>query len=74
MDKPTNLGVIVFLGVLVMCLCTLLFVMMLEFAKQDGQRKHERSENQKAALLLREQREKMEKLLEALQRSEKGNE
>lgn len=74
MSKPENFGVIVFLGFLVMCLCTLVFWMLLKFAVQEGERKHERSENQKAALLLREEREKLEKLLKTVRPTEKGEE
>lgn len=74
MSKPENFGVIVFLGFLVMCLCTLVFWMMLKFAVQDGERTRDRRENQKAAMLLREEREKFEKLLKTVQRTEKGDE
>lgn len=74
MSKPENFGVIVFLGFLVMCLCTLVFWMMLKFAVQDGERTRDRRENQKAALLLREEREKLEKLLKTVRPTEKGEE
>ena len=67
MRKPENLWLIVFLSTLVFCLCTLLFWMMLKFAVQDGERKHDRRENQKATALLREEREKFEKLLKSIQ-------
>ena len=66
MSKPENLGLIVFLSVLVMCLCTLLFWMLLKFAIQDGERTHDRRQNQKATALLREEREKFEKVLKAI--------
>lgn len=74
MSKPDNLGVIVFLGVLVMCLCTVVFVMLLKFAKQEGESKRQRQENQKAALVLREEREKFERLLKTVDTTEKGKE
>ena len=74
MLKPQNLGVIVFLGVLVGMLCTLVFWMVLKFYKQEGEFKHNRQEAQKAALVLREEREKLERLLKAVEKTEKGNE
>ena len=74
MSKPDNLGVIVLLGVLVMCLCTVVFVMLLKFSTQDGERKRDRRENEKAALLLREEREKLERLLKTVKLTEKGDE
>lgn len=74
MSKPENLGVIVFLGVLVMCLCALLFYMLLKFAVQEGESKQQRRENEKAAIVLRESREKLERLLKTVPNTEKGNE
>jgi hypothetical protein len=74
MSKPENLGVIVFLGVLVGCLCTFTFWLALKLWQKDGEFKRQEREASKAALVLREEREKMQKLLEALHRSEKGNE
>jgi hypothetical protein len=74
MAKPENLGVIVFLGVLVGCLCTLTFWLLLQFWQKDGQFKHQQRESEKAALVLREEREKLEKLLKTVQSTEKGNE
>lgn len=73
MSKPENLGVIVFLGVLVGCLCPLLFWMLLKFSVQDGQFKQQQRESYKAAMLLREEREKLERLLQAVEKTEKGN-
>lgn len=66
MPKIENV-ITIFLGVLVMCLCTVIFVMLVKFAKQEGEGNHQRRENQKAALLLREEREKMQKLLKTLE-------
>lgn len=66
MSKPENFGVIVFLGFLVMCLCTVIFWGMLKFAIQEGEGKRQRNENQKAALLLREERKRLEEVLEKL--------
>jgi uncharacterized protein YlxW (UPF0749 family) len=74
MSKPENLGVIVFLGLLVMCLCTVVFWMLLKFAKQEGQNEHNRREANKAAVVLREEREKFERLLKTVQDTEKGKE
>lgn len=74
MLKPQNLGVIVFLGVLVGCLCTLVFWMMLKFYKQDGEFQHNRKESQRAAMVLREEREKLERLLKTVDTTEKGKE
>lgn len=74
MSKPENLGIIVFLGLLVGCLCTVVFVMLFKFAKQEGESKHQRRENEKAALVLREEREKLEKLLKTVRPTEKGDE
>lgn len=74
MSKPENFGVIVFLGFLVMCLCTIVFWGLIKFAVQDGERTRDRRENQKAALALRESREQLEKLLKTVQRTEKGDE
>lgn len=74
MSKPENLGVIVFLGVLIGCLCTFTFWLALKLWQKDGEFKRQEREANKAALVLREERKKMEQLLEALHRSEKGNE
>lgn len=74
MSKPENLGVIVFLGLLVMCLCTTIFWMLLKFSTQEGERKRDRRENEKAALVLREEREKLERLLKTVKPTEKGDE
>lgn len=76
--KWEKLWLIVFLGFLVMCLCTIIFLMLLEFAQQRGEHKRERErdrrENEKAALVLREQREKFEQLLKAVKTTEKEKE
>ena len=64
--KWEKLWIIVFLGFLVMCLCTIIFLLLFKFAQQDGERKHDRRENQKATALLREEREKFEKVLKAI--------
>lgn len=74
MSKPEGFGLIVFLGVLVMCLCTTVFWMLLKFANQDGERKRDRRENEKATLALRDEREKMERLLRTVKITEKGDE
>lgn len=67
-------AVTIFLGVLVMCLCTVVFLMLVKFAKQEGESKRQRQENQKAALVLREEREKFERLLKTVENTEKGKE
>jgi type VI protein secretion system component VasK len=74
MRKPENLWLIIFLGTLVMCLCTVIFWGMLKFAVQDGERTRDRRENQKATLALRDEREKMERLLRTVKITEKGEE
>ena len=74
MSKPENLGVIVFLGVLIGCLCTVVFWMLLKFNVQDGEFKRQQRESAKAALVLREEREKLERLLKAVENTEKGKE
>lgn len=72
--KWEKLWVIVFLGFLVMCLCTIIFLLLFKFAQQEGERKRDRRENEKAALVLREQREKFEQLLKAVKSTEKDKE
>lgn len=72
--KWENLWIIVFLGVLVMCLCTVIFLLLVRDAEQAGERKRDRRENEKAALVLREQREKFEQLLKAVKSTEKEKE
>lgn len=67
-------AVTIFLGVLVMCLCAVVFLMLVKFAKQEGESKRQRQENQKAALVLREEREKFERLLKTVENTEKGKE
>lgn len=74
MSKPENLGVIVFLGVLILCLCTFTFWLALKLWEKDGQFKQQQREAHKAALVLREEREKLERLLKAVETTEKGKE
>lgn len=74
MSKPENLGIIVFLGVLVMCLCLVVFVLVLDNYKKNGQFKHQQRESERAALALRESREKLERLLKTVETTEKGKE
>jgi uncharacterized protein YlxW (UPF0749 family) len=74
MSKPEGFGIIVFLGLLVMCLCTVIFWMLLKFAKQEGQVEHNRREANRAAVVLREEREKLERLLKTVENTEKGKE
>lgn len=74
MSKPENLGVIVFLGVLIMCLCTLTFWLALKLWEKDGQFKRQQRESERAAIVLRESREKLERLLRTVDTTEKGNE
>lgn len=65
---------IVFLGVLVGCLCTFTFWLALKLWEKDGQFKHQQRESEKAALVLREERRKLEALLRAVEKTEKGSE
>ena len=74
MSKPDNLGVIVLLGLLVMCFGTVIFWGLFKFAVQDAERTRDRRELNKAALVLREEREKFEKLLKTVENTEKGKE
>ena len=68
--KWENLWIIVFLGFLVMCLCTVIFLLLIRDAEHAGERKRDRRENERAALVLREQREKFEQLLKAVKTTE----
>jgi len=74
MSKPENLGVIVFLGVLILCLCTFTFWLGLKLWQRDGQFQRQQREAEKAALVLREEREKLERLLRTVHDTEKGKE
>lgn len=74
MSKPENFGVIVFLGFLVMCFCTLTFWLVLQLWIKDGQFKRQEREANKAVLLLREERKKFEELLKTVKTTEKGEE
>lgn len=65
---------IVFLGTLVGAMCVLIFWMLLKFAVQEGENKRSRQETQKATMLLREERERFERLLKTVQDTEKGKE
>lgn len=67
MQKPENLGIIVFLGVLVGCLCTFTFWLALKLWQKDGQFKRQEQDAHKAAMILRDEREKTEKLLKKMQ-------
>lgn len=74
MFKWEGLWLAAFLGFLVMCLCTLVFLLVLDIYKKDGQFKHNQREADKAALVLREERKKLEQLLKTVRDAEKGNE
>lgn len=71
MRKPENLGIIVFLGFLVLCLCTFVFYLALQLFIKDGQFKHQEREANKAAIAMRDEREKLEKLLTKIRDLEK---
>ena len=74
MFKWEGLWLTAFLGFLVMCLCTLVFLLVLDIYKKDGQFKHQQRESEKATLLMREERKKLERLLKAVEDTEKGKE
>lgn len=74
MVKHLNNAVIFMLCLVIGILCLVVFVMVLKFATQEGERKRDRRENEKAALVLREEREKLEKLLKTVKPTEKGEE
>jgi len=57
-----------------MCLCALTFWLVLQLWIKDGQFKRQERESAKAALVLREEREKLERLLKAVENTEKGKE
>lgn len=74
MFKWESLWLAAFLGFLLMCFCTLTFWLVLQLWIKDGQFKRQERESAKAALVLREEREKLERLLKAVENTEKGKE
>lgn len=74
MDKRESNAIIFLLCIVIGILFVVLFFALLEGGKLKGQLNNSRRENDKAALALRDSREKMEKLLKAMHRIEKGEE
>lgn len=74
MFKWESLWLAAFLGFLIMCLCALTFWLALQLWIKDGQFKRQERDAHKAALVLREEREKFEKLLKTVKTTEKGEE
>jgi uncharacterized protein YlxW (UPF0749 family) len=71
MQKPENLGIIVFLGFLLMCLCTFTFWLSLQVWQKDGQFKRQEKNARDAAMILRDERKETEKLLAKIRDLEK---
>jgi uncharacterized membrane protein len=69
MDKREANAIIYMLSLIIGILLILIFLFLLEWKKLDGRIKHSTREHDKAALVLREQREKMQKLLKTLEES-----
>lgn len=71
MQKPENLGIIVFLGFLLMCLCTFTFWLALNLWQKNGQFKRQEKDAREAAMILRDERKETEKLLAKIRDLEK---
>lgn len=74
MFKWESLWLAAFLGFLIMCLCALTFWLALQLWIKDGQFKRQQRESEQATLALNESRRKMEQLLRAVEKTEKGSE
>lgn len=74
MDKRESNALIFLLCLIVGILFALLFLALLEAGKFKGKLDSSTHENQRAALALRESREKLERLLKAVEKTEKGKE
>jgi cell division protein FtsB len=70
MGKHEQNAIIYLLCVVIGILLVLLFFFLLEGMKMDARLNHSRKEHDKSALVLREQREKMERLLKQLKEKE----
>jgi predicted PurR-regulated permease PerM len=74
MGKRESNAIIFLLCLMVGILFVLLFFFLLEGKKMKGQLNHNTRENEKAALALRDSREKLERLLKSVKPTEKGEE
>lgn len=74
MDKRESNALIFLLCLIVGILFALLFLGLLEAGKYKGKLDNSTQENQRAALALRESREKLERLLKTVRDAEKGKE
>lgn len=74
MGKREDNAVIVFLGVLVGIALPLIFFLVLRLDVVEGRLRKSTRENDKSAMVLREEREKLEKLLKSVKPTEKGEE
>jgi uncharacterized protein YpmS len=72
MDKREFNAITFLLCLLFGILLVLMFLFLLEGRKMKGELKNSTRENQKAALVLREEREKLERLLKLVNNTEKG--
>ncbi len=74
MDKREFNAITFLLCLLFGILLVLMFLFLLEGRKMKGELKNSTRENQKAALVLREEREKLERLLKLVDNTKKGEE
>ena len=74
MGKQESNALIFLLCLIIGILFALLFLALLEAGKYKGKLDHSTRENDRAAIALRESREKLEKLLKAVKSTEKGTE
>lgn len=74
MGKQESNALIFLLSLIVGILFALLFLALLEAGKYKGKLDHSTRENDRAAIALRESREKLERLLKSVKATEKGNE
>ncbi len=72
MDKREFNAITFLLCMVIGILLVLMFLFLLEDRKMKGELKNSTRENQKAALVLREEREKLERLLKLVNNTEKG--
>ena len=72
MGKRESNALIFLLCLIIGVLFALIFFALLEAGKYKGKLDHSTRENTRAALALRESREKLERLLKAVQDTEKG--
>lgn len=72
MGKRESNALIFLLCLIIGILFALLFLALLEAGKYKGKLDHSTRENDRAAIALRESREKLERLLKAVKATEKG--